>query len=83
VIFFAALRADAYWAGVWALCILTIPAGGALALSLEQSDVVFSTRYIELVGPEPGPRAQLVSKFNVVLFSLGLVVTIVRYALAS
>jgi hypothetical protein len=83
VIFFATLRAGAYWAVVWPLFMLIIPAGGALALSLAQCDVVFSPSYLATVGPEPSIRAQLLSKFIVVLFSLGLIVTIAMHAMAS
>jgi hypothetical protein len=83
VLFFAALRAGESLAAIWPLVMLIVPASGALALSLSQSDVLFSQRYRTLVGADPGPLAQNVSKIVLVLYSLGVFVTITVYTIAS
>jgi hypothetical protein len=83
VLFFVALRAGVYFAALWPLVMLIIPASGALALALPQSDALFSKRYRALVGPDPGPLAQNVSKIVLILFSVGVFVTIAVYTIAS
>ena len=59
---------------------LVFPAAGVCGLTASQSDLVFSKEYRALVWPELSPRARLVSQTVVVLFSLGLFVTIVLIA---
>jgi hypothetical protein len=76
VVFFVAVRVRAVFTGAGAVLMLIIPAAGSLALSVSSSDLIFSPGYRALVGPEPGPLAQFVSKIIVFLLCMGLLVTI-------